>query len=105
MFNKYKFFIHESIKHSSREGNNIQEPENEIAFQTLIKICQMLGGKVVDNIRLSDICIINKLEKEYFPPGIKLLNQDFLIDALSLLKHPDLTSKKYTATQPQKKKK
>jgi hypothetical protein len=87
--NKYKIFFHQSIK----EGENSEE---SLIFNTLSKICVLFGGKVVDNIRLSDICIINRIEKEYFPPQIKLLNQEFLIDTLSIFKLPDLNNKKYS---------
>jgi hypothetical protein len=98
IFDKYKFFFHESFK---TEEN---EEKNKIVLETLIDICQFLGGKVVDSLRLSDICIVSKKEKENFPPFIKIVNTEFLIDSIRFLKFPDTEEEKYCFKKVQKKK-
>ena len=59
------------------------EPTNELKKKIMVEIIKRIGCEdiIVDKLRLSTICIINKLdENEYFPGHIKLINQNFLYD-------------------------
>jgi len=98
IFDKYKFFFHESFKNEESEENN------KLVLETLTEICEFLGGKVVDSLRLSDICIVKKKEKENFPPFIKIVNTEFLIDSIRFMKFPDTDEEKYSFKKVQKKK-
>ncbi len=105
-FKGYKIFLHQNcfqsgnvqldmITNSSDDiplSNHIDETKQEI----FLKIIQLLGGTIVNNIRLGDVCIINKIEPSlYFPPHVKKLNQDVIFDALIQSKLPDLENFKY----------
>lgn len=84
--NKYKIFIHPSIY----DKDNLKK-------ETFHKILTTLGvDEFVDNIRLSDICIINKEDaNEYYPGHVKLLNQEFLFDCFYNKKIMDFATFKY----------
>lgn len=48
------------------------------------------------HIRLCDLCIINKIEvSQYFPPHVRNLNQDLLLDTLVTMKLVDFENLKY----------
>ena len=83
--------------------SEFKNDEVTITLDTLNKICNLLGGKLVDNIRLADICVLNKFEKEYFPPHVKLVNQEFIIDSFAFFKLPDFNNKKYSPAIKKKK--
>ena len=86
---KYKIFIHPSI-----------HDKETYKLELFHKIIFILFGEtksiLADNIRLSDICIINQEDpKENYPGHVRLINQDFLIDCLFNAKMMDLNNIKY----------
>jgi hypothetical protein len=73
----------------------------EIYAQTV----KILGGSVVEHIRLSDICLINKVEKNIpYPPHVRKINYDFLFDCLEMKKLPELELVKYQPSDEKYKK-
>ena len=92
-----------SVNSINNKTNNLKISLNmnetlldEIKHEILSKIVTLLGASIVHHIRLSDLCIINKVEStQYFPPHVRNLNQDLIYDTLSNLKLPDLDNFKY----------
>jgi len=114
-FKGLKIFLHGSIfsenflEHATTFNNNIPNNNslnsshinNEInkenyKYFTLKRIIQLIGGDLVDHIRLCDICIITKIDSaQYMPPHVKNLNVNFILEAIETLKLPDLENFKY----------
>jgi len=100
-FKKYNFYIHPSCYEESsikdRNGNkkNINNSVvkinevSEINLEAIQFIIRILMGKVVENVRMSDYCVINRLDKNKIPSHIRLVNTQFLIDCLIELKLMD----------------
>lgn len=98
----YKLFFHPTVfllesfncNENSRKDNikNIDNHKKEIFNKIII----LLGGSVVNNIRLCDLCIINKIENnQHFPPHVINLNEEFLIECIYNLKMPEMEKFKY----------
>ncbi len=83
---KFRIFLHPSLYDN--------ESLKKDAYVCFLKI---LGVEEPENnIRLADICIINKIiNNEYFPGHVKLLNDSFIFDCLYNLKVMDLNNWKY----------
>jgi hypothetical protein len=80
---KYKIHLHESL-------GGIKP--------IIIHLITLLGGDhsdIAENIRLSDICIIDKDDTGGKYSNVKLLNKDFLIDCFYFMKFMDMGNLKY----------
>jgi hypothetical protein len=94
----YKIFLHQNslMDDDQLDINSDNNKPNEIKNSILMCLVNLLGGTIVNNIRMSDICIINKIENtQFLPPHVRSLNQDFIIDSLTCLRLPDLNLIKY----------
>jgi hypothetical protein len=86
----YKVFLFPS------ESPFLDAEEEDHKHEVMERLITLLGGKLVNHIRLSDLCIINRVESsQYFPPHVRNLNYDFIFDTLISLKLPELDSFKY----------
>jgi hypothetical protein len=82
---KYKVHLHPSLYE--------KEP---LRKEVYIKILEFLGLDLENNIRLSEICILNKEDiSEYFPGHVRLLNESFLFDCLFNWKIMEMENIKY----------
>lgn len=85
--NKYKIHIHPSLY-----------KDDELKQQILEDIIILLGGgkEITKNIRMADICVINKEDaNESYPGHVKLLNQDFIFDCFHNFKIMEMNNIKY----------
>lgn len=103
----FKVLIHnnntydEEIGSNNKNNINLSHKYKEI-FEISVKL---LGGNIVDNIRLCDLCIINKIDSSNFiPPHVRTLNQNFIFDCLTSMKLMDITSVYYKPTDGKNKK-
>jgi hypothetical protein len=71
---------------------NVIDDYKKIIFNYLITY---LGASLATHIRLCDLCIINKVDSQYIPPHVKILNKDFILDTLNTLRLPDFNNLKY----------
>lgn len=80
----------------SVDNNLVDDAAEKIKKEVLLKLINLLGANTVNHIRLCDICITNKTNNSnYFPPHIKILNQDFIFEAVQYLKLPDIENFKF----------
>ena len=91
-FKKYNFFIHPN----SYNESITDKKQNEIKLEAIQYIIRILLGKVVDNVRMSDFCVTNRLDKvDKIPSHIRKVNVDFLQDCLIEYKLLSYDNKKY----------
>ena len=93
-FKKYSFFIHPSC-YLEYEQKSINNSNNQIKLEAIQFIIKILMGKIVDNIRMSDYCVINQIDSNKIPCHIKLINTQFLQDCLVDFKLINYENSKY----------
>lgn len=82
---RYKIYLHPSLYEKEL-----------IKKEVYVKILEFLGLEIENNIRLSDICILNKQDlNEHFPGHVRLINESFLFDCLFNWKVMNIENMKY----------
>lgn len=82
---KYKIYLHPSLYE-----------KDLIKKEVYVKILEFLGLEMENNIRLSDICILNKEDlNEHFPGHVRLINESFLFDCFFNWKVMNIENMKY----------
>ncbi len=76
----FKFYLHPSLYQKETFRKHFY-----------IKLLGLLGAKLEENIRMSDICIINRQDMtEHFPGHVRLINESFIFDCFYHWKVSDL---------------
>lgn len=89
----YKVFLHSSV---SEDLSQSQPDTNSDKKAVLEQLVTLLGASVSHHVRLSDLCIVNRVSSQQsFPPHVRPVSQLFLLDCLLHLKLPDFESVKY----------
>lgn len=92
---KYKISISASL-YSNTSNDKYKK-------QTLINLINLLGGIYVEQIRMSDICLINKICKnDHIPGDVIAVREEFLYDCLNLNSLPDFKDFKYLPSNSKK---
>lgn len=93
-FSGFRFYLHPSCYQTTFITSSKNEERTKLNI--LAAVVKLLGGTTVDNIRISDFSVMNKVDNTiHFPPHVKKVNDAFLLESLSHRKLQDFENFRY----------